>query len=144
MSNNSSHDESENPPPGQEGTFKDRIDAALARIEEDLKRLREYERIDELSANEIEQSIARYYGVYVRLPTLCLKVKDDQPERLLSLTLPVMGKDDEAESRFKTIDLSNYSLMGERKITPGKPTPRECLVLWVDEDWEDEDEESIG
>ncbi len=143
MNNNSSNDESENPSPGQ-GTFKDRIDAALARIEEDIDLLREGRRIDELSANEIEQSITRYYGVYMRLLTMGVKVEDDQPETLLSLTLPVMGKDDEAERRFKTIDLSNYSLMGERKITPGKPTPRECLVLWVDEDWEDEDEESIG
>jgi hypothetical protein len=107
MNNNSSHDESENPPPGQEGTFKDRIDAALTRIEEDLNRLREYERIDELSANEIEQSKARYYGVYVRLLTLCLKVITDEAE---------------SESTWFE-ETSQVSIMGEPKITPGKPCP---------------------
>jgi hypothetical protein len=143
MDNNTPYDESENPSPGQD-TYNNRIDVLVARIEDHITLLLEGISIDELSAYEREQLATKYCGLLVRLLTLGVKVEDDQPEGLLSLTLPIMGKDDEAESRFKTIDLSNYSLMGERKITPGKPTPRERLVLWVDEDWEDEDEESIG
>ena len=69
MNQNRPQDESEDPPSGQ-STYKDRIDVFLAGIEEDIRLLHEGISIDELSANEIEQSKAKYYGVLVRLLTL--------------------------------------------------------------------------
>ncbi len=79
MNNNMSNDESENSPSGQ-STCKERIDALLARIEDHITLLHEGRRIDELSAKEIEQSIARYYDVCMRLLTLRVKVEADEPK----------------------------------------------------------------
>ena len=80
MDNNTPYDESENPSPGQ-GTFKDRIDAALARIAEDIKRLREYERIDELSADQRARSEKRDLAFQKRLLNLLRKIEKAKAER---------------------------------------------------------------
>jgi hypothetical protein len=79
MNNNRSNDESENSPPGQ-STCKDRIDVLLARIEDHITLLHDGIHIDELSANEIEQSLSKYYGMLVRLLTLRVKVEADEPK----------------------------------------------------------------
>ena len=117
MNNNTPHDESGNPPPGQ-STCKDRIDDLLARIEEDIDHLDEGRRIDELSANEIEQSIARLWSLKVRLLALLLKVETDKAE---------------SNTEWSKL-ISEVSIIGEPKITPGKPTPVRVAIPEDDED----------
>ncbi len=80
MNNNSPHDESENPSPGQ-GTFKDRIDAALARIAEDITLMSEYRRIDELSADQRARSEKRDLAFQKRLLNLLGKIEKAQAKR---------------------------------------------------------------
>ena len=111
MSNNSSHDDSENPPPGQEGTCKDRIDVLVARIENHITLLLEGISIDELSAYEREQLATKYCGLLLRLLTLGVKLEAD-----------------EASSSASLEAISPLSIMGEPKIIPGKITPsKPCL-----------------
>ena len=100
MNNNMSHEESENSPPGQ-STCKDRIDALLARIEEDITFLHEGISIDELSTYECVQSLERYYGVFVRLLALRVKVEADEPKSY-SENLPMFSSIGEPKIEIST------------------------------------------
>jgi len=80
MNNNSPHDESENPSPRQ-GTFKDRIDAALASIAEDIKLLHEYRCIDELSPDQRARSEKRDLAFQKRLLNLLGKIEKAKAKR---------------------------------------------------------------
>jgi hypothetical protein len=97
MNNNMSHDESEYPP-SEQGTYKDRIDVLVARIEDHITLLLEGISIDELSAYEREQLATKYCGLLLRL-------------------LPLLGKveADEAESHIKSFNVG-FNSIGEPKI----------------------------
>ena len=99
MNHNKPHDESEDPPYGQ-STCKERIDALFARIEGEIDLLREC--TSELSANEIEQSKARYYGVLVRLLTLRVKVEADEPKSYIESSIPMYSSIGELKINIST------------------------------------------
>jgi hypothetical protein len=101
VNNNMSHDESEDPSPGQ-STCKDRIDALLARIEDHITLLHDGIRIDELSANEIEQSLSKYYGMSVRLLTLRVKVEADEPKSYIESSIPMYSSIGEPKLNIST------------------------------------------
>ncbi len=79
MDQNTLQDKSEHLPSRQD-TYHKRIDALIARMEDQITLLDEGNRIDKLSANQRAQLAARYEGMLLRLQTLLHKIEADETE----------------------------------------------------------------